>query len=160
MECENNAAECNSPAKSVSLLSRRKKFALYETISLDDRSIYHQISCLPISKAAEDDMELVSDIVTWGEVYLDHWEGGLYCCSRCYTPLYRSGDKWKGPCVWPSFRRALNPNAVHTRVVSQYNSYVCTVKEVYCAKCLLFIGHQFEDGKEKGDTHPDAQWRH
>ena len=45
--------------------------------------------------AVEDDMELLSDLVTWGELYLDHWQPGGYSCSRCGHLLYRSEDKWK-----------------------------------------------------------------
>jgi peptide methionine sulfoxide reductase MsrB len=44
--------------------------------------------------------------------------------------------------------------------VGGYNKYSCQVFEVHCGKCDLFIGHQFEDGKEKGDSHPAARWRH
>ena len=74
--------------------------------------------------------------------------------------LYSSRDKWKGPCVWPSFRETSKEDAATTREVFPYNSYTCVVKEVYCGGCQLFIGHQFEDGIEKGDNHPDAHWRH
>jgi len=44
--------------------------------------------------------------------------------------------------------------------VKPYNNYSVTVKEVYCGNCDLFIGHQFEDAKDKGDKHPNAHWRH
>lgn len=104
-------------------------------------------------------MELLSDIITWGEQYNPHWEKGTYVCARCQHPLYSSVDKWKGPCVWPSFRRAVAPDAIYSLEVVGYNNYTCTVRERYCGKCKLFIGHQFEDGVVKGDTHPDAQWR-
>lgn len=40
-------------------------------------------------------MELLSDLVTWGELFLDHWQAGSYLCSRCSHPLYHSDDKWK-----------------------------------------------------------------
>jgi peptide-methionine (R)-S-oxide reductase len=109
---------------------------------------------------AEDDMELLSDIVTWGEMYLNHWEDGVYTCSRCHKYLYHSRDKFIGPCVWPSFRSPVTEDAISTRVVYPYNNYEVTVMEVYCNNCNLFIGHQFEDGVEKGDAHADAHWRH
>lgn len=69
-------------------------------------------------------------------------------------------DKFVGPCVWPSFRRAIRDDAISSACVFPYNNYVCEVREVYCGKCDLFIGHQFADAKEKGDSHPDACWRH
>ena len=40
-------------------------------------------------------MELLSDIVTWGELYLDNWKQGSYFCSKCGNLLYNSEDKWK-----------------------------------------------------------------
>ena len=105
-------------------------------------------------------MELLSDLVTWGERYLHHWTGGLYRCARCSAALYSSSDKWKGPCVWPSFRKPCSPEAISTAEVLGYNAYTCEVREVYCGACDLFIGHQFDDAPLKGDTHPDARWRH
>ncbi|KAJ1431205.1 Mss4-like protein [Ochromonadaceae sp. CCMP2298] len=104
-------------------------------------------------------METLSDIVSWGERYLYHWEVGMYCCSRCGNALYSSEDKYQGPCVWPSFRHPTRPEAVKTRTVQPYNSYTVVVKEVYCGGCELFLGHQFEDAKQKGDTHKLAHWR-
>jgi peptide-methionine (R)-S-oxide reductase len=101
----------------------------------------------------------LSDIVSWGERYLHHWEIGTYICSRCCNPLYSSSDKYKGPCVWPSFRKPVNEDALLARTVYPYNKYTVTVKEVYCGKCKLFVGHMFEDAVQKGDTHPDARWR-
>jgi peptide-methionine (R)-S-oxide reductase len=149
-----------SEGDSIANLPRQKKYPLYEAISAENLENYHKISCYPISQVAEDDMELISDLITWGERYLHHWSCGSYCCSRCLNPVYSSQDKWKGPCVWPSFRKAIHEDSVHTRVVQNYNAYTCTVKEVYCGKCRLFLGHQFEDAITKGDTHQDAHWRH
>ena len=146
--------------QSLAELPRRKKYALYESVSLEDRSVFHKVSCRPITKAAEDDMELLSDIVTWGELYLHEWRKGSYCCSRCFRVLYLSSDKWRGPCVWPSFRRPANENALSTTIVYPYNNYTCEVREVYCGGCDLFLGHQFEDAVRHGDTHPLARHRH
>lgn len=146
--------------ESLAELSKLRKYRFYEDITVDDRSNYFKISCRPITKAAEDDMELISDIVTWGEMYLSNWEVGVYKCARCSRELYRSYDKWSGPCVWPSFRRPVSPEAISTNRVFPYNNYKVCVKEVYCGGCDLFLGHQFEDGKEKGDNHPDARWRY
>lgn len=62
--------------------------------------------------------------------------------------------------MWPSFRKPASATSLSTTEVSPYNNYTCVVKEVYCGQCELFIGHQFEDGVSKGDTHPEAHWRH
>jgi peptide-methionine (R)-S-oxide reductase len=145
---------------SLAELPKKKKYALYESVTSESCGTYHQVSCRPITKIAENDMELLSDIVTWGEAYLHHWEEGVYSCSRCHNPLYSSEDKYRGPCVWPSFRRAISEQATSTTEVYPYNGYTVTVKEVYCGRCSLFIGHQFEDAKLKGDSHPSARWRH
>ena len=152
-------AENASQLASVAELPKPKKYARYETLTEENLTPYHEISCFPITVNAENDMELVSDIITWGEKYLHHWENGMYVCSRCANPLYSSKDKYKGPCVWPSFRKAVTPTALESRVVYPYNKYTVTVKEVYCGNCQLFVGHEFEDAVQKGDTHPDAHWR-
>ena len=158
-------AETKSQKDSLAELPLAKKYALYEEISEENLHNYHRISCRPITVTAENDMELVSDIVTWGERYRHHWESGIYHCSRCLAPLYSSEDKWNGPCVWPSFRKPVtndsNESYTANALVYPYNSYTTTVvKEVYCGKCDLFIGHCFDDGKVKGDSHPEALWRH
>jgi peptide-methionine (R)-S-oxide reductase len=145
---------------SLAELHQSKKYALYETLSEDNLDVFHKVSCRPITKKAEDDMELLSDILTWGERYLHHWKEGLYVCSKCNHALYSSSDKYKGPCIWPSFRQPINPSSLATTVVYPYNNYKVEVREVYCGSCDLFVGHQFEDAREKGDTHPDARWRH
>ncbi len=157
------AREAVTIAQKASLgeLPKAQKYARYEEVTEDNLANYHAISCRPITKRAEDDMELVSDIITWGERYLHHWEDGYYDCSRCNTPLYSSEDKYKGPCIWPSFRKPIKElGATSTQCVFPYNKYTVVVKEIYCGNCDLFIGHQFEDARDKGDTHPEARWRH
>lgn len=153
-------AETQEQKSSLSELPKMRKYALYNSINEENLSNYHAVSCRPITKKAEDDMELISDIVTWGERYLYNWKCGKYLCSRCRVPLYSSWDKYKGPCVWPSFRKPISENSISTSTVYPYNNYKVTVKEVYCGGCNLFIGHQFEDAAAKGDTHPEARWRH
>ena len=102
---------CNLPATSATNASQRaslaelpklRRLALYEDAN-ENRSIYHDVSCKPITEKAEADMELLSDIFTQGETFLHHFTHGTYKCSRCHNKLFASKDKWKGPCVWPSF---------------------------------------------------------
>lgn len=156
------ASQATTPNQLASLaeLPRNKKYALYETISDDCRENYFAVSCRPITKKAEDDMELLSDIIHWGEQFRFHFQSGIYTCARCHLGLYSSKDKWPGPCVWPSFRKPLEGLSISTTEVFPYNKYTVTVKEVYCSGCDLFVGHQFEDGVMKGDSHPEARWRH
>jgi len=151
---------------SIAELHQRKKYALYESITLEKRANYFRISTYPITKKAEDDMELISDIVSWGEMYRHIYDIGSYHCARCDNLLYSSEDKWDGPCVWPSFRQAAcvvgdNDNiSLLSEVVFPYNKYTVEVRELYCGRCKLFIGHSFEDGRTKGDKHIHARWRH
>lgn len=150
----------NDPTCSIARLPRSKKYALYEDVTVEQRTNYFRVSCRPIDYVAENDMELLSDIVTWGEMYLHHWQTGIYECSRCSNSLFSSEDKWKGPCVWPSFRREVSDSSCSHERVEGYNNYTCAVDEIYCMNCQLFVGHRFEDGKLKGDSHPDARWRY
>jgi peptide-methionine (R)-S-oxide reductase len=142
------------------------KYARYADLTRAHRAPYFEVSCRPITVKAEDDMEMLSDLVTWGEEFTAFFEPGLYRCARCGAGIYSSEDKWKGPCVWPSFRKAAAEGeggaaeAAAFVDVANYNKYACRVSEVYCAHCDLFIGHRFEDGAAKGDDHPDARWRH
>lgn len=145
---------------SLAELPINHKYSRYEGVSLEARASYFGVSCRPITATAEDDMELLSDIVTWGEEFTHFFEPGTYSCARCQRVLYSSRDKWVGPCVWPSFRQAASAGATAEASVRSYNGYKVEVREVYCGGCDLFIGHAFEDGRAKGDTHPEAQWRH
>lgn len=154
------AAESKEQWASIAEKSKNARYSLYETVTEENLENYHKISCRPITKRAEDDMELVSDVVSWGERYLHHWKKGTYKCSRCLIPLYGSTDKYKGPCVWPSFRKSIEEESIAKSRVSPYNKYEVAVDEIYCGNCHLFIGHRFEDAGSKGDTHPDAHWRH
>ena len=66
-----------------------------------------------------------------------------------------------GPCAWPSFRCAASEDALFMRPVVGYGSYRCAVAELYCAKCHLFVGHRFQDAREKGDQAIECTgWRH
>ncbi|CAE8595416.1 unnamed protein product [Polarella glacialis] len=95
------------------------------------------------------------------EGYLEHWETGVYNCGRCSRALYSSAEKWRGPCAWPSFRCPTGAGAISERPVQGYSRYQCAVLEVYCGNCRLFIGHSFEDAREKGDSGAECTgWRH
>ena len=65
-------------------LSQRQRYALYEDVArcwdcpealrdVDDREAYFALSRRPITKVAEDEMELISDVVSQGELYLHHF---------------------------------------------------------------------------------------
>jgi peptide-methionine (R)-S-oxide reductase len=148
---------CRMPAP----MAVGEKAAIRSRTTLEDRKEFFALSCCPITPAVEQRMEQVSAAVS-RENYNDHWEAGLYECARCARTLYSADGKFVGPCMWPSFRKPAEPTSLHTICVPRgsYNKYTCDVHEVYCGGCHLFLGHQFADGRQSGDTHPDASDRH
>eukprot|EP00042_Codosiga_hollandica_P044031 m.426909 g.426909 ORF g.426909 m.426909 type:complete len:161 (+) comp56694_c0_seq2:182-664(+) len=125
----------------------------------ENREHFFATSKCPITAEVDDIMEQLS-FVACKENYRQFWEPGQYVCARCRHALYESSAKFDGPCAWPSFRAEAGLAALHLNHVDSYNNYTCQVFEIYCGSCRLFLGHKFEDGQVKGDTHPDARWRH
>ncbi|MBZ7945598.1 methionine-R-sulfoxide reductase [Campylobacter sp. RM10532] len=70
--------------------------------------------------------------------YNDFYEKGIYLCKQCGSKLYRSEDKFKSGCGWPSFddeilgaiKRIPDKDGMRTEIV--------------CSNCDAHLGHVFE----------------
>lgn len=70
--------------------------------------------------------------------YNDFYEEGIFTCKKCNAALYKSEDKFKSGCGWPSFDDEIQ-GAVK-RVPDRDGRRV----EIVCASCGGHLGHVFE----------------
>jgi peptide-methionine (R)-S-oxide reductase len=75
--------------------------------------------------------------------YWDNHEEGVYVCAGCGLPLFSSEDKFESGTGWPSYTRAVKPDAVD---VSTDTSYGMVRDELTCHRCGGHLGHVFDDG--------------
>ena len=75
-----------------------------------------------------------------------HWDNmapGTYVSATCGLPLFRSADKFKCGCGWPSFSAPYDPEHV---VESNDYSHDMIRVEVCEARTGAHLGHVFDDG--------------
>ncbi len=69
-------------------------------------------------------------------------EKGIYVCTACETPLFKSEHKYDSGSGWPSFDREIKGNVEFS---IDYNIGYARSEEV-CATCGSHLGHVFNDG--------------
>lgn len=72
-----------------------------------------------------------------------YFEDGNYTCMACGNVLFKSDDKFKSECGWPSFSDVADKSAIK-EVPDTTHGMIRT--EVVCAKCGGHLGHIFNDG--------------
>jgi len=69
--------------------------------------------------------------------YVNTDDTGIYRCKVCNMPLYRSGDKFRSHCGWPSFDDAI-PGSVK-EIQDRDGRRI----EIVCGRCGAHLGHIF-----------------
>ncbi|AUC81653.1 peptide-methionine (R)-S-oxide reductase MsrB [Lacinutrix sp. Bg11-31] len=75
---------------------------------------------------------------------------GIYVCSACEIPLFKSENKFDSGTGWPSFDREIKGNVAF----GSDSKLGYSRNEEHCANCGGHLGHVFNDGpKTTGKRH-------
>ena len=74
-----------------------------------------------------------------------NYEDGIYVCTACNTPLFKSEHKFDSGTGWPSFDREIKGNVAFS---TDYKLGYARTEE-HCAVCGGHLGHVFDDGPKK-----------
>ena len=85
--------------------------------------------------------------------YTDTKTEGVYRCKDCNAELFRSDQKFKSHCGWPSFFAPLAGDRV--KLIEDRSMFMKRV-EVRCATCDSHLGHVFSG--EGYDTPTDDRY--
>lgn len=72
-----------------------------------------------------------------------NYKQGIYVCSGCDTPLFKSENKFDSGTGWPSFDREIKGNVAFSNGSDLYYGI-----EEHCATCGGHLGHVFNDGPQ------------
>merc|ERR1712241_1667994 len=111
--------------------SSRKSAALISTQSFNDCDPFHRLK-----------MSFCS--FSRGEKYRDHFDAGLYVCSKCHYPRFASTSKFKHATPWPAFQSPVRDDSLSKR---QESSHAYKVSR---GKCGNGLGHEFLGEGPKG----------
>lgn len=75
--------------------------------------------------------------------YNNFHEEGIFRCTCCGNPLFRSENKYDSGSGWPSFWAPISEDAVEEK---PDHSHGMERTEVLCAACHAHLGHLFDDG--------------
>ncbi len=71
-----------------------------------------------------------------------HFEDGIYTCGACDAPIFKSENKFRSSCGWPSFDEAIPGSVENIRDTT--HGMIRT--EILCSNCGSHLGHVFDDG--------------